>query len=168
MHLVLATSRLTVRQFLPSDTAGLHDVCRDPRVMRSIGTGVTLTLDECRMWIDESSRHFAHGGHGAAAVFVAGRPAMAGFCGIVPARRRQDRELLFAFRPEHWRQGFATELVPALVRHGFEVLKLPRLVALCQPDNHASRRALERAGLQCAGEELAAEGVTMLIYLIER
>jgi RimJ/RimL family protein N-acetyltransferase len=166
--MILRTTRLVVRRLESTDAVSLHRVCGDPAVMRFVGEGRPLSLERCCDWIAEATGHHARFGYGAAAVFVNGDDELAGYAGIVPARRRHDRELIYAFRPKWWGRGLATELVPALVDYGFTALSLPRLVALVHPDNKASIRVLEQAGLQSAGEELAAEGVTMLIYLIER
>jgi RimJ/RimL family protein N-acetyltransferase len=40
-------------------------------------------------------------------------------------------------------------------------------VATVAPANIASCRAVERAGMHCAGEEIEPDGSTMLIYAIE-
>jgi ribosomal-protein-alanine N-acetyltransferase len=92
---------------------------------------------------------------------------MAGYCGIVTARRRADPEIIYALRPRWWRQGLASELVPALLQFGFSTCGLPRLVATIRPENHASLRVVEKAGMHCAGEELGGEGILMLIYALD-
>ncbi|MEO7386767.1 MAG: GNAT family N-acetyltransferase [Gammaproteobacteria bacterium] len=168
MTIVLTTPRLTVRQFTAADAADLHAVCGDRRVMRWVGDGMILSPRRCSEWIDESLVDYATRGYGASALYMAGEPAMAGYGGIVSARRRADPEIIYALRPGLWRRGLAGELVPALLAYGFGVLELPRLVATVRPGNHASVRAVEKAGMHCAGEELAAEGMLMLIYALDR
>jgi RimJ/RimL family protein N-acetyltransferase len=54
-----------------------------------------------------------------------------------------------------------------LLAHGFSRYGLPRIVATVAPANIASCRAVERAGMHCAGEEIQPDGSTMLIYAIE-
>lgn len=49
---------------------------------------------------------------------------------------------------EHWNRGYATELTDALIDHCFDVLRLHRVNAVCNPENAASRRALERCGMR--------------------
>ncbi len=167
MTLVLTTPRLTVRQFTAGDVAELHAICGDRRTMRYVGDGMVLTRQRCAEWIEESLVDYAMRGYGASAVHVQGEPEMAGYCGIVTARRRTDPEIIYALRPQWWRQGLASELVPALLAYGFGTCGLPRLVATIRPENHASLRAVEKAGMHCAGEELAGEGILMLIYALD-
>jgi RimJ/RimL family protein N-acetyltransferase len=165
--IVLTTPRLTVRQFTTADAAALHVVCGDRRTMRYVGDGMVLSPARCAEWIHESLGDYVTRGFGAWALDVAGEDSLAGYCGIVTARRRADPEIIYALRPAWWRRGLASELVPALLDYGFGALRLPRLVATVRPANEASVRVLERAGMHCAGEEWGPEGVLMLIYALD-
>jgi RimJ/RimL family protein N-acetyltransferase len=164
---VLSTARLTVRRFTPADVGDLHAICGDGRVMRYVGDGLVLTRRRCAGWIDESLVDYSTRGHGAWALEVEGESVLAGYCGIVSARRRADPEIIYALRPGLWGRGLASELVPSLLNHGFKNCKLPRLIASVRPENQASLRVVEKAGMHCAGEELAAEGILMLIYALD-
>lgn len=54
-------------------------------------------------------------------------------------------------RPEAWGRGLAGEAVTALVEHGMRDLGLDRVVAGTMAVNAASRRVLEKAGLEPTG-----------------
>jgi RimJ/RimL family protein N-acetyltransferase len=164
---MLTTPRLRVRRFVRGDEAELHAICSDRRTMRYVGDGMILDRVRCAEWIDESLVDYATRGYGASALYVHGEAAMAGYCGIVTARRRADPEIIYALRPRFWGLGLASELVPALLGFGFGRCGLRRLVATIRPENHASIRVAEKAGMHCAGEELAAEGILMLIYALD-
>ena len=164
---VFRTPRLTVRQFTPADVDDLQVICGDRRVMRYVGDGMVLTRRRCAEWIDEAVVDYPTRGYGAWALAVEGEAALAGYCGIVAARRRADPEIIYALRPGLWGRGLASELVPALLNHGFKKCQLPRLIATVRPENQASLRVVEKAGMHCAGEELAAEGILMLIYALD-
>lgn len=165
--MILQTPRLLVREFSLADAPDLQRICGDRRTMRHVGDGTTLDLARCTEWIRVSLRDYAVKGHGAWAVFVQGEEQMAGYAGIVSAARRADPEIIYAFQPRWWRQGLAGELIPALLAHGFSRCQLPRLVATVSPANIASCRAVERAGMHCAGEEIEPDGSTMLVYAME-
>lgn len=167
MSALVDTARLSARHFTPADAPALHDICADPRVMRHVGEGEVLGLERCREWIGESIGHYARRGQGACALFVKGESLLAGYCGIVPAVRRRDLEIIYALRPGWWGQGLGTELVTGLLDLGLRELALPRLVATIAPRNLPSRRAAERAGMHCAGEETDPDGREFLIYLRE-
>lgn len=164
MSVVLTTPRLTVRQFTTADGSDLQAICGDRRTMRHVGDGMVLSRRRCAEWIAESLNDYAALGRGAWALYLDGETPMAGYCGIVSARRRADPEIIYALRPPLWGRGLASELVPALLGYGFGTCGLKRLVATVRPENHASVRVLEKAGMNCAGEELGPEGILMLLY----
>ena len=50
--------------------------------------------------------------------------------------------------PEHWGQGYAGEMTPALIDCCFNVFRLHRVNAVCNPENTASWRVLEKYGMR--------------------
>jgi RimJ/RimL family protein N-acetyltransferase len=56
----------------------------------------------------------------------------------------------------HQRQGYATEAVAAVVHALFEEAGLHRVVASIDPQNHASRRVLEKLGFRFEGRSVNA------------
>ena len=63
----------------------------------------------------------------------------------------------------YWRRGLGGEAARALVRYGFEVLRLPRLIALIDPEHEASIRTAESAGLM-RGRETIMDGLPTIIF----
>lgn len=59
--------------------------------------------------------------------------------------------LSFRFKPEIWRQGYATEAVSATVEFAFDKLMFSELSALIHPDNIASQRVVEKSGFSRDG-----------------
>jgi RimJ/RimL family protein N-acetyltransferase len=57
-------------------------------------------------------------------------------------------EIGYVLHPDHHGQGFATEVAVALLRLGFEGLKLHRLFGRCDGRNTASARVLAKAGMR--------------------
>jgi RimJ/RimL family protein N-acetyltransferase len=55
-------------------------------------------------------------------------------------------ELSYGFRRDRWGRGYATEAAQACVRHGFERMRVARIVADVDPANPASKRVLEKCG----------------------
>ena len=56
-------------------------------------------------------------------------------------------EVGYGFMPEYWGRGLATEIARASVRIGLDQLGLRSLVAITRPNNIASQRVMEKAGL---------------------
>ena len=51
-------------------------------------------------------------------------------------------------RPEHWGHGYATEMTGVLIEHCFDAFHLHRVNAVCNPENIASWRVLEKCGMR--------------------
>jgi [ribosomal protein S5]-alanine N-acetyltransferase len=67
---------------------------------------------------------------------------------------RQIYELGFSLRRPWWGCGLASEAGRAVIVHAFDVLGATSLFAGHHPDNHASRRALEKLGFRYSHDEL--------------
>ncbi len=75
-----------------------------------------------------------------------------GLAGLKFLPERDEVDLGYRFQVAHWGRGLATEVSQAVVRYGFETLKLPQITALVQPENIASVRVLGKCGLTPTGE----------------
>jgi len=60
----------------------------------------------------------------------------------------QTAELGYVLAPARWGRGMMREVLPVLVRHGFEVLGLHRMEARIEPANVASIKLVERLGFK--------------------
>lgn len=61
-------------------------------------------------------------------------------------------EIGYIINPDYWGRGIATEVAEKLVFFGFDKLNLHRIYATCAPENIASRKVLEKAGLVFEGQ----------------
>jgi len=76
---------------------------------------------------------------------------LVGLCGIVNLRGNSDGEIWYLINPELWGKGIATNAVRRLLELGFSDMSLHRIWATCLPENPASARVLERAGMRKEG-----------------
>jgi RimJ/RimL family protein N-acetyltransferase len=60
----------------------------------------------------------------------------------------KEIEVGFRLAKQYWGQELATEAARAVLRHGFEVLCLERIIGLAHPANVASQRVLHKSGLK--------------------
>jgi [ribosomal protein S5]-alanine N-acetyltransferase len=75
--------------------------------------------------------------------------AMIGAIGIRPHGHKADFGYVMARR--YWGQGFATEAARAVIAEAFKIPEIQRVWATCSIENQASRRVLEKAGLELEG-----------------
>lgn len=76
-------------------------------------------------------------------------------------------EVAYMVAKPYWQQGYGSEVARALVRHGFETLGLPRLIALIDPEHEASIRTARCAGLEFE-RMIEMDGVKSAVYAILR
>jgi RimJ/RimL family protein N-acetyltransferase len=143
----LETARLRLRGWHDDDVEPLARLNADPIVMRHMGRGDPMSLDETQAQLERFRAHWDEHGLGLWAVEDKGTGAFLGriglsYHGVWPA----DPEVGWFLDPAVWGQGLATEGGAAAVRYGFETLAAERLVSICTPENEASRRVMEKLG----------------------
>ena len=74
-----------------------------------------------------------------------------GLCGVVDLRGNDDGEIWYLINPKLWGRGIATKAVKELLQLGFSEMVLHRIWATCLPENPASARVLEKAGMRKEG-----------------
>jgi RimJ/RimL family protein N-acetyltransferase len=82
-------------------------------------------------------------------------------------RGEPEIELFYALRPAYFQRGLGTEMARAVVGIGLRDLRLASVVAFTLPDNVASRRVMEKVGMQYQGV-IEHAGLPHVLYRIER
>ena len=67
-----------------------------------------------------------------------------------PAKNKRA-EVWYKIHPKHWKKGYATEVLKAVIDFGFDELKLHRIQAGCAVENIASIKVLEKVGMKYEG-----------------
>ena len=81
-----------------------------------------------------------------------------GICGLVKRDALPGPDIGLAFLPEYWSVGYAYESAAGVKHHAFDVLRLPRLLAIVNPDNRRSIRIVERLGFAADGMIALSDG----------
>jgi ribosomal-protein-alanine N-acetyltransferase len=166
---ILETPRLVLRRLAMDDLDSLFALYSDGEVRRHFPEG-TLTYEATK----EELAWFLHGHPehpelGLWATIHKETDRFIGRCGLLPWTIDDALEIEVAYLLDrrYWRQGLGTEAARALVRHGFEQLRLVRLIALIDPANGASIRTAQRAGLHFE-REIELEGTRCSLYAITK
>ncbi len=61
-------------------------------------------------------------------------------------------EIGYFIMPEHWGNGYATEIANSLIKIGFKYIKLHRITASCNSNNLKSENVMKKVGMQKEGE----------------
>jgi ribosomal-protein-alanine N-acetyltransferase len=163
------TARLYLRRLQPTDMDDYYQrIYADPDVMRTLLPGKLLSREEFdtripTFMIDHWSAH----GFGPWMVIHKADLQCIGHCGLRYWPDSSDVEVLYALDKRYWGQGLATEGARASLRYGFEELQLNRIMAAALVDNQASRRVMEKLGMQYENNMLF-RGLEVACYAIAR
>ena len=86
-------------------------------------------------------------GYGRLAAIFKPENKIIGFAGLKYLPEFKETDIGFRFLPEYWGKGIATEVSVAIIRYGFEILKLENIIGIADPMNIGSCRVLEKVGL---------------------
>jgi ribosomal-protein-alanine N-acetyltransferase len=159
------TERLWLDRPALDDVPALHAVHADPRTNRYNPAGSVTEAARSLAMVEEWLAHWDRYGFGYWA--VRDRPAgpVIGAGGI----RHHDLagegvlNLYYRFAVAVWGLGYATELATEAVRLAARDLPGVPVVAIVHPDNAASRRVAERAGLHLTGVTPHQGGTRLLL-----
>ena len=145
----IETERLILRPITAEDAPLVLAVMNDPDFIRYVSDRGLRTNTDAERYISERMLPgYEKNGFGMCAVCLKQSGSAIGTCGIFKRNPTDDVELGFAFRPEFRGQGFALEAASASMVYGLNALKLTRIVAATNPNNHSSMRLLEKLGMR--------------------
>jgi ribosomal-protein-alanine N-acetyltransferase len=148
----IETERLILRAFEESDASSVTFYA-DPDVMRYIPRGPWRSDDvEAGFLRMVENRHaqWQSVGFGLWAIVLKQTGAVIGHCGLQHIEGGDEVEVFYLLDKPYWNQGIATEAARAALRFASE-RGLTTVVALAYPENHASQRVMEKAGMSPAG-----------------
>ena len=143
----LQTERLILRRFTHGDWMDLHEYLSDENVVKYEPYGV-LTADDCVLEAQRRSEDEAF-----RAVCLENDKLI----GNVYFKRQEPTEYLtweigFVFNAQYQKKGYASEACRRILRYAFEELGAHRIIGMCNPENSASRRLMERLGMRREGQ----------------
>ena len=172
MTTILETQRLTLRHLTLDDLDELFALYRDPEIRKYFPDGVKNyedTKEELEWFMNG---HPDHPELGLWATIHKETDKFIGRCGLLPwvIEDRLEVEIAYLLDKSFWHQGLATEAANGIKKYAFDELHLSRLICLMDPDNIASQRVAQRAGmtLERKADGIAGDSFPTLIYAISK
>ena len=144
----IETARLRLRVPVPEDADPLSSIWSDPEVTKFIPIILFRTKDEIKEFIPLTVQRWEERGFGLFSVVNKENDTMIGYCGLQFLNGTGEVEIYYGFSKDAWDNGFATEAARAVLRYGFEKVKLDHIAGVTQPENTASQKVLEKIGLE--------------------
>lgn len=143
MH-TLQTERLILRPWALTDLDDLFAYARDERVGSMAGWRPCASRDDAARAL---AQYVTQEYHWAIALRAQGR--VIGAVKLNPDRDRGRyfaKSIGFVLSPDCWGQGLMTEAVRRVIRYAFEDIGVELLSVFHYPENHRSRRVIEKCG----------------------
>ena len=155
----LWTERLMLREFRLDDEVAVHRYGSDEEVTRYLTWGPNSPTDTTA-YLKRVARETAREPRTSFTLAVATLEGeLIGVANLTTGDTQSTSELGYVLSRESWGRGYATEVARRLIVFGFNELGLRRITATCHPDNFASARVLEKAGLHFEGTQRDHLGV---------
>ena len=152
MRTSIETERLLLRELLPTDDVGMFELDSNPQVHIYLGNNPVTSIEQVREAIASIRQQYLENGIGRWAVVLKETGEFIGWSGLKLEKNVNGYEtfydLGYRFIQKHWGKGYAYETAKAFVDFGFNDMKLEKINAYADFDNLASRRVLEKAGMQ--------------------
>jgi RimJ/RimL family protein N-acetyltransferase len=150
-ELPIRTERLLLRPYTEHDFDALYDIQSRPDVVRYLYVG-TRDREQVRESLRQkiaASGLREEGDNLTLAVVLPETGELIGDVILIwHSRDHRQGEIGYTFHPDHGGHGYATEAAEVMLRLGFEVFGLHRLVGRLDARNTASARVLERLGMR--------------------
>lgn len=144
----LETRRLRLRAYTYDDIAELLPLIGVREVAATtLRIPHPYSKEDARQFIAASRR----GSEFRRSVILRSGGLLIGGIGLNIDERNQQAELGYWIGVPYWRQGYATEAAQAMLRYGFEELRLNRIFASHFQQNPASGRVLAKLGMRHEG-----------------
>lgn len=169
---IARTRRLLVRHWRIEDADEAYAMYGDREVTATLPDHMyDDSLDKTRAWLErkvvEQAQERDGLGMWAIEELASGRVVGGALLQGARINGREQVEVGYHFARAAWGQGYATEVAQALVEYGFQTLGLTRIVGVVLPQNAASRRVLEKVGMQAEGTG-DYEGFAIEVFAVER
>jgi ribosomal-protein-alanine N-acetyltransferase len=149
MEVILETDRLLLRKYAEEDAEAFFELNSDPRVLRFVPDAPLVNVEQARqILVDHPIADYQKHGFGRCACILKSTGQQIGFAGLKYLEELGEVDVAYRLLPSCWGRGLATEAALASVRYGFAELRLKRIIGLAMPENVASIRVLEKAGLR--------------------
>lgn len=147
---LLETDRLVLRRPTAADAPTiLEEYAQDPDVTRFLTWRPHSRIEETKAYLTRCQAGWDAGTELTWALTLSGEDPLIGMIGLRPRTHTADIGYVLARR--YWGRGLMPEAATAVVELALGRLAIQRVWAVCDVENHASARVLEKVGMEYEG-----------------
>lgn len=146
----IETVRTRIRPWKADDREVAAFTCwvRDPQMMKYISSGEPWSDAGIAAFFERQRASLRSTGVCFGVVEAKASGDVIGVGGIAPLELRPDFHLGWWIAPPEQGKGLATEIAAGFVDYAFDVMKLPRALAVCHEENLASQKVMRNVGMR--------------------
>jgi ribosomal-protein-alanine N-acetyltransferase len=153
VKIILETERLIHREILPEDISGMFEMDSDYEVHRYVGGKPATSREESKDMIVSIRKQYVENGVARWALVEKSSNDFVGWSGLKLMTETINNhtnfyDIGYRLMRRHWGKGYATESAIAVRDYAFKIMKLKEIIAMTDPDNHSSKKVLEKTGLK--------------------
>jgi len=146
---IIETERLRLREYTLEDAPFTLALMNSEQWIRNIGDRKITSVEIAREYIEKSYLpSYTVNGHGAYVVIQKETGTIIGACGLYKRPNLEHPDVGFAFLPEYLGKGYGYESANAVMKYAKSTLNLTTILGITIEENTASRKLLEKLGLQ--------------------
>lgn len=162
---VIETLRLRLEHLVLDDAPFILQLVNEPSWLQFIGDKGVRNLDDARGYLSNGPlAMYERHGFGLYRVTLKSTGEAIGLCGLLKRDTLEHVDIGYALFPAYWGQGYAAEATGATRDYARDTLRLPRLLAICSPDNARSIALLQKLGLTYEDTREFTPGVPSVVY----
>lgn len=147
--MLIETDRLVLREFKLDDAEFVLKLVNEPSWLENIGDKNVHTIADAEGYISTGPlQSYQENGYGLWMAELKLQSVPVGMCGLVKREFFSEPDVGFAFLPEYWGLGFASEAGRATLEYAQNTLNISRVLGITSLDNVGSMRVLEKIGLK--------------------
>lgn len=165
MAVILTTPRLRLRHAELHDAPAMLLLVNEPEFLQNIGDKQVRDLAQAQQYLQNGPiGSYQQFGFGLYLVERLSDNATLGLCGLVQRDYLDRPDVGYALFKQFSGQGYISEAALAVVQYASTQLGLRRLCGIVSPHNLASKRILEKTGMQQVGQKVVPGSEKLVDY----
>ncbi|MDF0556226.1 GNAT family protein [Kamptonema sp. UHCC 0994] len=148
----LETERLILRKMTLEDAEDMFEYASDPEVAKYTIWNAHQSVKDTKFFLNTVVERYKNRQITDWGIIHKEDGKFIGTCGFAEYYLAHNRaEIGYVLSRKYWKQGYMSEAVGAIIKFGFQTMKLNRIEARCEVENIASARVMEKVGMEFEG-----------------